>query len=82
MDDRLAKKPFDILETAVLLPNFEVIIARTQKICVFPFTSHRRVGKLFYDVTDQINTRKSFLKRKVKGEKRVEAIVDADKQFE
>ena len=37
--------------------------------------------KLFSDLTDQILTRESFLKRKVKGGKRVEAIVDAAKQF-
>ena len=37
--------------------------------------------KLFSDLTDQILTWESFHKQKVKGGKRMEAIVDADEQF-
>ncbi|XP_067053487.1 uncharacterized protein [Acropora muricata] len=81
MDDRLPRELFDILEAAVLRTNFGVITAKTKKNCVFAFTYYHRLRKLFSDLTDQILTRESFLKRKVKGGKRVEAIVDADKQF-
>jgi len=49
--------------------------------CVFAFTYYHQVRKLFSDLTDWILTQKSFLKRKVKGGKPVEAIVDGDKQF-
>lgn len=81
MDDRLPNELSDILEAAVLRTNFGVITVKTQKNCVFAFTSHHRVRKLFSNLTDQVLTRESFLKRKVKGGKRVEAIVNANKQF-
>ena len=81
MDDRLPRELFDIFEAAVLRTNFGVITAKTQKNCVFAFTCYHRVRKLFSDLTDQILTPESFLKRKVKGGKHMEAVVDADKQF-
>ena len=81
MDDRLPKELFDILEAAVLQTNFGVNTTKTQKNCVFAFTSYHQVRKLFSDLTYQILTQESFLMRKVKGGKCVEAIVDADKQF-
>ncbi|KAK2549591.1 hypothetical protein P5673_029982 [Acropora cervicornis] len=81
MDDRLPRELIDSLEAAVLRTNFGVITAKTQKNCVFAFTYYHRVRKLFSDLTDQILTRESFLKWKVKGGKRVEAIVYADTQF-
>ena len=81
MDDRLPRELIDSLEAAVLRTNFGVITAKTQKNCVFAFPYYHRVRKLFSDLTDQILTRESFLKWKVKGGKRVEAIVYADTQF-
>ena len=57
-----------------------VITAKTQKNCVFAFTYYHRVRTLFSDLIDQILTRESFLKWKVKGGKRVAAIVNAYKQ--
>ncbi|KAJ7385921.1 hypothetical protein OS493_012249 [Desmophyllum pertusum] len=38
-------------------------------------------GRVFCALTDQNLTEESFLKRVIKGEKRVEAIIDAEKQF-
>ena len=81
LEEKLTRELFDILEATVSRTNFGVIAVRTQRNCVFAFTSYNRVKKVFSDLTDQSLTKESFLKRKVKGGKRVEAIVHADKQF-
>ena len=48
---------------------------------MFAFTSHKRVRKAFSDCTDQNLTQATYLKRKIKGNKHLEAIVDEEKQF-
>jgi len=52
-----------------------------QKNCIFAFTAYNRVRKVFFGLTDQNLSNEHFLKRKVKGEKRVGGIIDANKQF-
>ena len=61
--------------------SFGVISVNTQKNCVFAFTSHIKVKKFLSDLTDQSMDKGSFLKIRVKGGKRVEAIINEDKQF-
>ena len=54
----------------------------TKELCLcFYGLRFNRVRKVFSDLTDQNLTKEHFLKRKVKGEKRVERIIDANKQF-
>ena len=62
--------------------SFGVISVKTQKNCVFALTSHIRIRNLFSDLTDQSMDRGSFFKRRVKGGKRVETIINEDKQFD
>ena len=81
VEDRLSGELFKILEATVSHTNYGVITVKTQKNCVFAFTAYNRVRKVFSDLTDHNLTKEHFLKRKVKGEKRVEGIIDANKQF-
>ena len=81
MEEKLPRELFDVFETIVSRTNFGVITIKTPKNCVFAFTSHNRVRKVFSDCTDQNLTQATFLKRKIKGNKRVEAIIDEEKQF-
>ena len=81
VEEKLSREPFDVFETIVSRTNFGVITIKTPKNCVFAFTSHNQVRKVFSDCTDQNLTQATFLKRKIKGNKRVEAIIDEEKQF-
>ena len=60
---------------------YGLITVKTQKNCVFAFTSRTRVRRVFCALMDQNLTKESFLKRIIKEEMRVEAIIDAEKQF-
>lgn len=79
--EKLHRELFQILEAIVSRKNFEVVADRTRKNCVFAFTSRNRVRKVFSDCTDQNLSKNTFLKRKIKGNKRVEAIISSEKQF-
>lgn len=81
VEEKLPRELFDVFKTIVSRTNFGVITIKTPKNCVFAFTSHNRVRKVFSDCTDQNLTQATFLKRKIKGNKRVEAIIDEEKQF-
>ena len=81
VEDRLPRELFTILEATVSRTNYGNITVKTQKNCVFAFTSYNRVKKVFSDLTDQNLTQEHFLKRKVNSGKRVECIIDANKQF-
>ena len=81
LEDRLPKELFGVLEEVVSKTRYGLITVKTQKNCVFAFTSRIRVRRVFCALTDQNLTEESFLKRIIKGEKRVEAIIDAEKQF-
>jgi len=81
VEEKLPRELFDVFETIVSLTNFGVITIKTRKNCVSAFTSHNRVRKVFSDCTDQNLTQATFLKRKIKGNKRVEAIINEEKQF-
>ena len=81
VEEKLPRELFDVFETIVSRTNFGVITIKTPKNCVFAFTSHNRVRKVFSDCTDQNLIQATFLKRKIKGNKRVEAIIDEEKQF-
>lgn len=82
VEDKLPKELFDMVAATVSHTSFGVISVKTQKNCVFAFTSHIRVRNLFSDLTDQSMDRGSFFKRRVKGGKRVEAIINEEKQFD
>ena len=82
VEDKLPKELFDMVAATVSRTSFGVISVKTQKNCVFAFTSHIRIRNLFSDLTDQSMDRGSFFKRRVKGGKRVEAIINEDKQFD
>ena len=81
VEDKLPKELFNVLTAIVSRTNFGVITVRTPKNCVYAFTSKSRVRKVFCDLTDESLDNASFLKRKVKGNKRVEAIINQDHQF-
>ena len=59
--------------------NFGVV--KTRKTCVFAFTNERLVRKVFNDLTNQKLGKQNFLARKIKGNKRVEAVISEQKQF-
>ena len=80
LEDRLPIELFIILEEVVSKTRYGLITVKTQKNCVFAFTSRIRVRGVFCALTDQNLTKESFLKRIIKGEKR-EAIIDEEKQF-
>ena len=82
VEEKLSRELFDVFETIVSRTNFGVITIKTPKNCVFTFTSHSQVRKVFSDCTDQNLTQATFLKRKIKGNKRIEVIIDEEKQFE
>lgn len=79
--DPVESELFDMVAATVSRTSFGVISVKTLKNCVFAFTSHIRVRNLFSDLTDQSVDRGSFVKRRVKRGKRVEAIINEDKQF-
>ena len=81
LEDRLPKELFIILEEVVSKTRYSLITVKTQKNCVFAFTSRIGVRRVFCALTDQNLTKESLLKRIIKGEKRVEAIIDEEKQF-
>lgn len=81
LEDRLPRELFGILEGIISKTIYGLITAKTQKNCVYAFTSPIRTRRVFCALTDQNLTEESFLKRVIKGEKRVEAIIDAEKQF-
>ena len=81
VEEKLHRELFQISEAIVSRTNFGVIADRTRKNCVFAFTSHDRVRKVFSDCTNQNLSKNTFLKRKIKGNKRVEAIISSEKQF-
>lgn len=81
VEEKLAKELFQMIEATVSRTNFGAITVKTQKNCVFAFTSKNRVRKVFSDLTGQSTDQERFLKRRAKGDKRVEAIIDKDKQF-
>ena len=81
MEDRLPKELFGVLEEVVSKTRYGLITVKTQKNCVFAFTSRIWVRRVFCALTDQNLTEESFLKQIIKGEKRVEAIIDVEKQF-
>ena len=81
VEEKLHRELFQILEAIVSRTNFGVIADRTRKNGVFAFTSHDRVRKVFSDCTNQNLSKNTFLKRKIKGNKRVEAIISSEKQF-
>ena len=81
VEEKLPRELFDFFETIVSRTNFGVITIKTPKNCVFAFTSHNRVRKVFSDCTDQNLIQATFLKRKIKGNKRVEAIIDERKNL-
>ena len=80
LEDRLPKELFGLLEEVVSKTRYGLITVKTQKNCVFAFTSRIRVRRVFCALTDQNLTKESFLKRIIKEDKRVEAIIDAEKQ--
>lgn len=80
--EKLPKELFDMVEATVSRTSLGEISMKTQTNCVFTFTSQKEVRKLFSDLTDKSTGRGSFLKRILKGGKRVEAITDEDKQFD
>ena len=77
-----SEEVFDMVAATVSRTSFGVISVKTQKNCVFALTSHIRIRNLFSDLTDQSMDRGSFFKRRVKGGKRVETIINEDKQFD
>lgn len=77
----LPRELFNILETIVSRTNFGVITVRTPEDCAYAFTSRNRVREVFSNCTDKNLTQQRFLKRRIKGDKRVEAIIDEEKQF-
>ena len=81
VEEKLHRELFQILEAIVSRTHFGVIADRTRKNCVFAFISHDRVRKVFSDCTDQNLNKNTFLKRRIKGNKRVEAIISSEKQF-
>lgn len=80
--EKLPKELFDMVEVTVSRTSFGEISMKTQTNCLFTFTSQKKVRKLFSDLTDKSTGRGSFLKRRLEGGKRVEAIIDKDKQFD
>ncbi|CAH3168942.1 unnamed protein product [Porites lobata] len=80
--EKLPKELFDMVEATVSRTSFGEISMKTQTNCLFTFTSQKEVRKLFSDLTDKSTGRGSFLKRRLEGGKRVEAIIDKDKQFD
>ena len=81
VEDRLPRELFNVLDSLVNRTNFGLITMKTRKNCVFAFTVERRVRKVFNDLTDQQLVKENFLARKIKGNKRVEAIISEEKQF-
>ena len=81
LEDKLPKELFGVFEEIASKTNYGMITAKTKKNCVFAFTSRTRVRRMFCALTGQNLTDTSFLKRVIKDEKRVEAIINAEKQF-
>ena len=81
VEDKLPKEVFNVLTAIVSQTNFGVIKARMPKNCVYAFKSKSRVSKVFCNVTDESLDDASFLKPKVKRNKRVEAIINQDHQL-
>ena len=81
VEDRLPRELFNVLNVLVSRSNFGVIVVKTRKTCVFAFTKERRVRKVFNDLTDEKLGKENFLARKIKGNKRVEAVISEEKQF-
>lgn len=81
VEDKLPKELFNVLTAIVLRKHLGVIKARPPKNCVYAFTSKSQVRKVFCDLTDESLDNASFLKQKVKENKRVEAIINRDYQF-
>ena len=69
VEEKISKELFEMIEATVSRTNFGVITVKTQKNCVFAFTSKNRVRKVFSDLTGQSTDQERFLKRRAKGEK-------------
>ena len=82
VEDRLPRELFNVLDSLVSRTNFGVItLKKRRKNCLFAFTKERHARKVFNDLTDQQLVKENFLARKIKGNKRVEAILSEEKQF-
>ncbi len=75
---------FSIIKDIVLETNYGLYYSETNskpKKCVMAFTSEERVRNVFARLMDTDLPRENFLKRKFKGQRRLELIVSEDKQF-
>lgn len=79
-EDVISRELFEIVERIVSRTDYAVIVQRTEKKCFMAFTNARRVRRLFSDIMDVELERETFLKKK-KLLRRVEVIIDDDKQF-
>jgi len=81
----LPKELFNIMKEIVARTNFGVFTgetkSKTAKKSVIAFTSYARVRSLFIKLMDSDMPRADFLRKKFKGLKRIEAIINEDHQF-
>ena len=56
-------------------------MTQTRKTCFLAFSKEIRVRRLFCDLMDSEITSEEFLKRKIKGLRRIEAIINDEKDF-
>ena len=81
----LPKELFAVIKEIVERTNFGVFTGETRskkaKKSVMAFTSYARVRSLFFKLMDSDMPREDFLRKKIKGLKRIEAIINEDRQF-
>ena len=78
------KELFSIIKDIVFETNYGLYYSETKskpKKCVIAFTSAERVRNLFIRLMDTDLPSEQFLRRRFKGQRRLELIVSEDKQF-
>ena len=81
MEENLTKELFDVLKNIISRTNYGLSVTQTRKTCFLAFSKEIRVRRLFCDLMDSEITSEEFLKRKIKGLRRIEAIINDEKEF-
>lgn len=80
----LPKELFDLIKTITSSTNYGVLTGETKgrkSKVVLAFTSFARVRSVFNRIMNTSYSDKEFLKKNFKDTKKIEAIIDEDKQF-
>ena len=81
VSENLSRELFDVIQQIVSRTSYGVITHSTRKRIVMAFTKDTRVRRLFCEIIDSKIKPEKFLKRSASGRKKVEAIIDEEKQF-